>query len=288
MPSDTDMHARTLQNTSQNGCIQRSFFRIDSAIYRCPGPKRREHSRRSARRGALTDFRRPEAVDRGAARAHLHAERSHPAHQRDARPRHRPHRGGRERPRADRRPLRGRRHHRRGGRAQRLRALRQHARPGAGSLRLARQRPPVPAAARAAGAFAGQRPAGLSPLARHRALAGVQLLPRRERGRAGIQRRGRGGVRALRLAGRGHGSSTPARTAASSRRGLISRPWSRPRRSGRGSRRARRPPGVAQSRGEAARREPASVRPSDRAAPGDDHLPPRRRAGGLTERASAG
>ena len=54
-----------------------------------------------------------EAGDRGAARAHLETQRGDPAHQREPRPRHGPARGRRQRPRADRRPLRDDRDRRR-------------------------------------------------------------------------------------------------------------------------------------------------------------------------------
>ena len=245
---------------------------------------RRTAIRADRRGGCLDGFRRPEAGERSAAQAYLHSQRSHPAHQHDARSRHRARGGGRERPRAHRRPPRRRRHRRRRGDARGLPPLRPHPGAGAGDVGHARRQcPPVRAPARAARTPAGRRPAGLLRLARHRALAGAlpdlaghpdapprrrcrQLLPRRKGGRSGVHRRGRGGAGAVRGPGRGGDRQRPhaPRRAAGAgrprgpRRDLAGR--------GRGSRCPRRPYGLAQPRGAAHRREPADPRPSDRAA----------------------
>ena len=155
--------------------------------------------------------------------------------------------------------------------------------------------PPVRAPARAARTLAGRRPAGLLPLARHRARAGAppdlaghadapprrrrrQLLPRREGGRRRVHRRGRGGAGAVRGPGRRRGRQRPHAPRRAAGAGRPRCPGRDLPGRGRRARRPRRPSGVAQPRGAADRREPADPRPSDRAAPGGNHLPPRRRA----------
>ena len=246
----------------------------------------------------MKDSGDPRRRDRGAARAHLHPERGHPAHHLDARPRHRARRGGRERPRPDRRQPRRRRHRRRRGGARGLRPLRPH--PGAEAA--ARPRPPVRAPARNCPDPCGsptcrattarsassprERPTGPC-WARRCATAAPTSAASSSPGKRATAEFTDEDEEVLVLV-RGPGpprSSTPARTAASAGAGRPRGPG-RDLPGGRRARRPRRPSGVPQPRGAANRREPADARPSDRAAPGGNHLPPRRRARGVAERVS--
>ena len=201
--------------------------------------------------GGWTDerSRRAEAGERGAARAHLDAQRGDPAHQREPRPRHRPARGRRQRPRADRRALRHdrdprRRRRDRGVHRPRPVGGRAPAHGGVAARAAVLRAPPGPAGRAAAGG-----PAGLPALARlcrgadavedpagdaDAAPGGAcrQLLSRREGRRAGVHGRGRGGPGAVRLAG-GDGDRqrphAPRRAAGPGRPGGPGRPA--PRRS---------------------------------------------------------
>ena len=106
---------------------------------------------------------------------------------------------------------------------------------------------------------------------------GRPLLPRREGGRGGVQRRRRRGAHPVRLAGgfRDRQRAHPPRRAARTGRPRGAR---RDLAGGRGGVRcAERAGGVGQPRGAAHRGAPAHTRPPARAGPGGADLPPRRR-----------
>ena len=114
-----------------------------------------------------------------------------------------------------------------------------------------------------------------------------QLLPRREGKRRGVHGRGRRGPGAVRVAGGGGDRQRPhAPRRAAGARGPGGPDRNLPGRR-RGLRSRHRPFGVAQSRGEADRGEPAHAGPHGGAAAGSGDLPARRRARNLAQRVPA-
>ena len=272
---------------------------------RC-APHATDRMRCGAREGQTgEDPRRPETRERGAARAHLGAQRGEPAHQREPRSRDRAPRGRRDRPVADRRAPRRHRHHRRGGRATGLRHLGHH-RGGApghrgvdrgpAALRVfPRSRGTAPDRRRfglCAGARLPDRPAAVEDLPGHADAPSRrpcrQLLSGREGGRRAVHRRGRGDPGAVRLAGRDRDrqcADLPRRAAGAGRPRGADRDLAGRRRR---VRRRHRPPGLAQPRGAADRGQPAHAGPHRRGPARDPHLPLRRRARDRPRQIAAG
>ena len=204
-------------------------------------------------------------------------------------------RGRRERPRAHRRALRRHRHHRRGGPAPRTSSPPASPTRSTGACRSGptgrgcssisatfRDRSGWPRPPSCARARLLLGPAAVGNLPGHPdappGRACRQLLSRRQGGRAGVHRRGRGGPGAVRRAGGGgdrQRAHLPGRAAGAGRPRGAGRDLAGRRR---GVRCPDRRPGVAQPRGDADRGEPAHAGPQRRGSAPGDHLPARRRA----------
>ena len=267
-------------------------------------PDRSRGHRAAVRRRTVERRSRTEAGDREAPRAHGPAEFGESAHQREPRPRIGPARGGRNRPRADRR--RQRRHHDRGPRrgGSGLHLVRPDVGGGPAAPGSARGEAPLGNPAPESPAAAGRRP-GLPPRGpwrRHRARPSTELpggahsspgrgrrplLSDKQGGRTGIHRRGRGDPDAVRVAGGDGDRQRPglSRRAAGARRlGGSCRHLAR----GRGGvRREDRRPRPLQSRGAADGCEPGPVGPPASGVAAGDHGPASRRRGGLVRGAAA-
>ena len=249
--------------------------------------------------------RRAEARERSVAGSQLETVRGHPAHQRQPRREHRPARGRRQRPRADRRPLRRDHDHRRRGADRGSRFFRVHAGGTRARDPLVERDAVLRAPPGPSGRAAAVRLGSLCPLARlfpgppvvdavpghahaPSGSAGRALLPGCKGARRRVYERGRGGPGAVRVAGcRGDRQRPhPPRRAAG-----AGRPRGAGRNvagGGRGLRCQERQTRVAQPRGAAARGRPAPAGPPGGGAAGGSHLPAGRRAGCRARRVPAG